>query len=562
MLHSTYPTHYLLHFPLGIPPTTVALNGIPSRIPFRQSAYLREKVELRLEEYCRGVDLLPKLDHPQAAFKLLRDSFNRRAEFLARTVPSGVCGDLFVKFDARMWEATCRIMEFDKLGSAAHPRLVNAYCQAFMPVRNAGLGLRSIMRVNSYAFLGSVMDTAFMLRRDARVRAFFDSVDSVESAFRRSIVRAREELPLAARALVPSYPEFISARRLRSQAHITEKAEDHCFDRFVALHPNPKDRARLLSASGTGAGAWLLAPPGAQDLSLAPSAFITAVCRLLGLPVPCMIRALNVQRMTNPDAAHLVCTLGGCGRDVDMTGDHIIQCNHHAARSVRHRTIVDKLVPYLVEAGYHVTREDSSVYPVRARDHGVRRMDLVARDVRNGDTNLCIDVSIVDATLDSLVMRNGGSAEVRLFAAGGAVKHKETHYRDTPAGYKLVPFIMEAHGALAQPAVELVRTLADRIAPRRAGLGGGVATAATSTSTVVHNRSLAAHKALIKNELKQVLSIAVQRCHALSLEKGANHAAGRLGAELNARLRGARAGAGAGVGVTADEDLSHGDLPQ
>ncbi len=29
---------------------------------------------------------------------------------------------------------------------------------------------------------------------------------------------------------------------------------------------------------------------------------------------------------------------------------------------------------------------------------------------------------------------------------------------------------MEAHGALAQPAVELVRTLADRIAPRRAFL--------------------------------------------------------------------------------------------
>ena len=133
---------------------------------------------------------------------------------------------------------------------------------------------------------------------------------------------------------------------------------------------------------------------------------------------------------------------------------------------------------------------------------------------------------------------------------------------------------MEAHGALAQPAVELVRTLADRIAPRRAGLGGGAVTPTAptpeSTSTGVinrghhGNRSLAAHKALIKNELKQVLSIAVQRCHALSLEKGANHAAGRLGAEVNARLRGARAGAGAGagVGVTAEEELSRGDLPQ
>ena len=472
---------------------TVARDGlVVLGSPLGSNEFMRDKVERKLEEYGAGLEQLPKLGHPQAAFKLLRDSFNRRAEFLARTVPSGLCNDLFIKYDGRLWETTCSIMEFDKLGQAATPRLATAFSQAFMPVRNAGLGLRSIMRVNSYAFVGSVMDTAYMLRRDPRVRAFFESLSSVESAFRGCIVRACDELPPAARALVPPYPQFISARRARSQALITEKAEDACFDRFVALHPNPKDRARLLSASGTGAGAWLLAPPGAQDLSLTPPAFITAVCRLLGLPVPSMIRALNVQRMLNPDAAHLVCTLGGCGRDVDVSGDHIIQCTHHAARSVRHRTIVDKLVPYLVEAGYHVTREDSSVYPVRARDDGVRKMDLVARDVRHGATNLCIDVSIVDATIDSNVMRNGGSAEVRLYAAGVAVKGKETHYRDTPAGYKLVPFIMEAHGALAQPAVELVRTLADRIAPRRAGLGGGAVTptapAPESTPTGVTNR--------------------------------------------------------------------------
>lgn len=501
--------------------------------PLGTTEFIREKVESRLEEYCMGMDLLPKLEHPQAAFKLLRDSINRRAEFLARTVPAGICGDLFVQFDARLWETTCRIMDFDRLGPAAHSRVANAHCQAFLPVRHAGLGLRSIWRVNSYAFLGSAMDTAFMLRRDPRVRAFFDTVDSADSMFSRSIVHARDELPPAARALVPPFTEFISARRLRSQAHITAKAEDYCFDRFVALHPNPKDRARLLSASGTGAGAWLLAPPGAQDLSLSSSHYITAVCRLLGLPLPSMIRALNVQRMTNPDANHLVCTLGGCGRDIDMHGDHIIQCTHHAARSVRHRIIIDKLEPYLVEAGYAVTREDASVYPARAGDRGVRSMDLVARDARHGETNLCIDVSIVDATLDPNLTRNGGSAEVRLYAAGVACKGKETHYRDTPSGYKLVPFVMEVHGALSRPAVELVRTLAERIAPRRVALSGGMA----STSTGEGSKTLAVQKALIKNELKQTLSIALQRCHGLSLEKGANYVAGRLGLEQNARER-------------------------
>jgi hypothetical protein len=52
------------------------------------------------------------LEHPQAALKSLRDSFNHRAEFLARTMPFGVCGDLFVKFDGRLWEAASNIMQF------------------------------------------------------------------------------------------------------------------------------------------------------------------------------------------------------------------------------------------------------------------------------------------------------------------------------------------------------------------------------------------------------------------------------------------------------------------
>ena len=242
---------------------------------------------------------------------------------------------------------------------------------------------------------------------------------------------------------------------------------------------------------------------------------------------------------------------------IDVTGDHIIQCTHHAARSVRHRTIVDKLEPYLVEAGFHVTREDASVYPVRPRDDGVRKMDLVARDARHGEDNLCIDVSIVDATIESNLMRNGGSAEVRLYAAGVAVKGKETHYRDTPAGYKLVPFIMETHGALSRPAVELVRLLAERIAPRRAGLRGGAASASSSASTRGGgsdggNINMAVLKALIKNELKQTLSIALQRCHALSLEKGANYVAGRLAQDQNHNTRQPTTATGT------SHDLSHG----
>ncbi len=48
-----------------------------------------------------------------------------------------------------------------------------------------------------------------------------------------------------------------------------------------------------------------------------------------------------------------------------------------------------------------------------------------------------------------------------------------------------------------------------------------------------------------------MLLIAVQRCHALSLEKGANYLAGRLAEEQRADARRAQAAVGAG------NDLAH-----
>jgi hypothetical protein len=201
-----------------------------------------------------------------------------------------------------------------------------------------------------------------------------------------------------------------------------------------------------------------------------------------------------------------------------ITGNHVLQCKFHNGRSLRHRAIVDgHLVPYLVEAGYDVTREDSSVYPVLLGDPGPRRMELVARDVRHGEPSNCVDVSIMGATTDRHIQTRGGSGETRLYAAGVAEKLNRKTYRETPDGHKLVPFIMEAHGALCHPAVELIRLLADRIAPRRAGARGSVASSVTE--------NVAVQKALIKNEPSK----AVERCQALPFHTGTNYVAGRLG---------------------------------
>ncbi len=45
---------------------TIARDGLMVLgSPLGSNAFMREKVELRLEEYCRGLELLPRLEHPQ-----------------------------------------------------------------------------------------------------------------------------------------------------------------------------------------------------------------------------------------------------------------------------------------------------------------------------------------------------------------------------------------------------------------------------------------------------------------------------------------------------------------
>ena len=484
--------------------------------PVGSDAFTRAKVAEKLADYSRGMDMLPKLDHPQAAFKLLRDSFNQRAGYLSRTLPPDVCSDLFEEFDDHVWRVTSEILGLDKLGLAVDdPRLFAARQQAFQPVRHAGLGLRSLYRVGPCAFLASMMDCASSLAGDDCVRVFFESVHSVDTPLRRALICARNALPPTAQYVCPPFAQFIAPGSKRSQAAVTKAVEQAVFRSFLNAH-SPKDRARLLSASGPGAGAWLLAPPREQDLTLTQPQFTAAACRLFRLPQPAMLDALDTVRTTSPEAVHLVCNLGGaCGAEVDTTGDHVLQCRYHSTRHIRHKVIVDVLKPYVHQAGYVVTLENASVYPVREIDDGPRRMDIVGQDVMSATPALCIDVSIVDATLNRHFQRADGGSAVRLrYAAGVRAKEKHEKYKDTPPGHQLVPFVLEAHGALGAEAVECIKLLAKRIVARRAG------GRRTFRAPVVL-------EALIKNELKQKLSTALQRCQAESLRQGALFMSGR-----------------------------------
>ena len=123
-------------------------------------------------------------------------------------------------------------------------------------------------------------------------------------------------------------------------------------------------------------------------------------------------------------------------------------------------------------------------------------------------SSLCIDVSVVDATSDlnssSTTLQpgsRGGSdaARTRLHAANKRVKHKKDHYRDTPNPYELVPFVVEANGALSAEASKFIKNVCCRVVAVK---GAGRFT--SSRMREIH----------LRNELTTQISVALQKVHA------------------------------------------------
>ena len=496
--------------------------------PVGSDSFMRDQVQTKLRSFMEGASLLPKMDDPQAAFKLLRDSYNARASYLARTIPPGVCESEFIAWDSFVWDCASAVFGFDKLGLAVgSPVLENARLQAYMPVRFAGLGLRSLHRISPCAFLGGMMDAAGLLSGDARVCEFFASVRSVVSPLRTAMISALNELPPSAQYVCPAFADFTCSGTRRTQAILTKAMEKDVFRAFLSQHGR-KDRARLLSASGPGAGAWLLATPFTPDLTLSPPLMISAICRLLHLPQPALVKSLSdvVSNVANVDT--LVCNLGShCGADVDLEGDHVMHCRNYNARNVRHDVIKDLMAEYIKKAGYLVTLEDRLLYRVSESDSAPMRPDIRGEDVTHGLHTLSVDVSVVDATCAEYVNRRvGGSSVCPRFAAGERAKEKVAHYAHVHRAQpdiQFVPFIIESHGAIGVEAVLCIKNLAKRIVERRAFSG------------INRLRPPQVLEALVKNELKQKLSIALQRVQASSLNKGALYMSGRAAASRPAR---------------------------
>jgi hypothetical protein len=238
---------------------------------------------------------------------------------------------------------------------------------------------------------------------------------------------------------------------------------------------------------------------------------------LLGLPQPALLSALAVENVQIPDAEEMICLMGrgteACGETVDMDAEHMLRCKRGNARHARHKAVQKALEPAFREAEYDVYPEDSRTLFHAPAGRSIEpgeflpslRPDLLAIDNRASsieNKSLCIDFSIVDATCTDMISK--GSSSTRLVAAGEKEKEKLRKYGRpvNPRTTDFMPFVLESHGAFGKSAQVVVKRLVTRIVERRRSRG------------IMTGHAPRVHQAMVANELKQSISVALKRSQA------------------------------------------------
>lgn len=344
------------------------------------------------------------MDDPQVVHLLLRlcASFCRVVHLL-RGVPTVFCHEA--------------ISEFDQAVRLAFSRGVGvlfteeAWAQICLPFALCGLGLRGAAHHSSGAYLASVANAAALDGWDASAaEGWAEAAADVCARTGWGSEQVRPDKPLSQKA--------VSA------------AIDQAMFKALLDAASPFNKARLLSASGEGAGAWLGVIPSVELGYVFDSREFTTLLRFwLGMPVYDAARACP-----------------GCGTAMDVFGYHALTCAHMGGLGVRHNALREVWLKYLKLAGVPAQAEAPSLLPgSAARPADIFVPDFVPPDAKSA-TPACLDFAITHPQQPNFLKRAG---EVCGFAAkeyADKVKVAKFGAECEAAGVGLVPMVVETFG--------------------------------------------------------------------------------------------------------------------
>jgi hypothetical protein len=443
-----------------------ATLGVPHRregvtvvgVPIGTDAYKAEVLGQRAQKVVALVDKCRSLPlSTQTKFLLLRSSLGVRMVHLQRTV------------EWRYLEPSTRGVETAVLSAAAEllrlpggegpggytPLPGRALDQLVLPCRHGGFGLRASTATEAHAaFLSGAASAQLVMAEAPRHFRPFDGpgVASLRQTWRGVFDDFATDCGWQQGARV------LSAHTVRHVLPVVQRDVARCSaDRRaqalirscdLGCESGKRDAARLRSAAGGPASAWLMATPGVTT-RLGDNTFIACGRHRLGLGAPTTI-------------APRPCL---CGAGLAATPDHAMVCKSVAKMTqLRHDLVASAVRRVVCRASCASSMEPTYRHLRQQGDAGQRRGDILVV-LPSGKISI-VDVVVTHPAQQAYVNQactRAGHAAARVEAA----KVAEFRRIGEDAGqYDFVPFGVESYGQLGASAQTFLKALGDVAASR------------------------------------------------------------------------------------------------
>ena len=373
------------------------------------------------------------LRNMQSALLLLRYCGTGRINHLLRAIPPSTIQQAAQQHDSNIRSCFCSIIgcQLDNIQLR----------QLHLRLSQGGMGLPLAERTSPCAFLGAWAATLASLpsRLEQFPSALDVSVTPSDNLFCGHVAHTLSALYQATPAVAEAIPSIatLPEKHLKLQrvlSHLLLDAE-HA---GLLSSANRFTQARLRSAAGPDAGAWLDAIPASRHLSFTNVEFQTAVSLRLGLSIP-VLRSLPC------------CT---CSTTWDEAGYHALTCRKDGGQTRRHDHIQHTWLSLLRSVNFHCELEELG-------DFGdFKRPDISIYDYQDGK-KLLLDVSIIHPQRPSCLPQshstNGAAAILR-------DTEKSTKYRAEAIslGYLFEPLTFEVFGRWSPVAVDFFNKIVRR----------------------------------------------------------------------------------------------------
>jgi hypothetical protein len=412
-----------------------ALLGSPIGDADFCNKWLRDSALAKGTSVWAGLEFVEDL---QVRYTLLRScATTGLITHLLRTVPPTLCGQAVTEFDEAVKRATSSLLAVD---------VGDSWPQMTLPTSLGGVGLRS---ARAHAFAAYASSVAFAKQQDGGAWADYEGFGAARDA----LLSAGCEMP-------PDDAPW-------TQATFSCRIDGRSLDTQIAA-ADVQTKARLMSVSAEGAGAWLnVIPNGNLGQQLANNEFSVLIRWWLGLDV-------YPQEHQCP-----LCRNAMCGKN----GYHSLTCRFGGHLGIRHHALRNVIFRAAQVACLEPRLETPFLLP-----GGSER----PADVQLGDR--CCDVAVTHPLQPKYLLASAAARGSAVEAYASDVKCRKYSAACSAANLVFVPLVVSAFGEWSDSSRPIFKEIASRIAAHK---GISFATA--------------------KAQLTQRLSIALMRGNARAL---------------------------------------------